>query len=156
MTAKPTLASNDIFAPTTTPASSSAFQTKKPTNSGDKKLDDKMIDDKLKRDALPLFIVDPVDTFIIRSKAAELLCRVVGADKAYFTCNGEAMAAADRHKEEDRMEVIGDQVRPNFGCDIYVKLHFHSAVFSFWEPTLTSLNTLRYDLTNCCIITSTQ
>jgi netrin receptor unc-5 len=26
--------------------------------------------------------------------------------QAYFTCNGEAMAAADRHKEEDRMEMI--------------------------------------------------
>jgi hypothetical protein len=51
-----------------------------------------------------------VDSFIIRSKPAELSCRVVGADKAYFTCNGEAMAAADRHKEEDRMEVVAEQV----------------------------------------------
>ncbi len=41
---------------------------------------------------------------------AILSCQLVGADKAYFTCNGEAMAAAERHKEEDRIEVAGDQV----------------------------------------------
>ena len=89
----------DIYA--TTP---STFPTKKPFL----KIDDKSATSK--RDVLPVFLVDPFDAFIIRSKSAELSCRVVGADKAYFTCNGEAMAAAERHKEEDRIEVAGDQV----------------------------------------------
>jgi hypothetical protein len=102
---KPMLHSNDvvdIYA--TTP---STFPTKKPF-----KIDDKLSSstDTSKRDVLPVFLVDPIDAFIIRSKSAELSCRVVGADKAYFTCNGEAMAAAERHKEEDRIEVAGDQV----------------------------------------------
>jgi hypothetical protein len=101
---KPMLHSNDvvdIYA--TTP---STFPTKKPFL----KIDDKSATDTSKRDVLPVFLVDPIDAFIIRSKSAELSCRVVGADKAYFTCNGEAMAAAERHKEEDRIEVAGDQV----------------------------------------------
>ena len=111
-TATPKSASNDV-----------APSTKKPANGGDKKADDRSIDDKLKRDSLPLFVVDPVDAFIIRSKPADLTCRVVGADKAYFTCNGEAMAAADRHKEEDRVEVVGDQVRLGYSKMIFLPFH---------------------------------
>ena len=99
---KPMLQGNDVDIYATTP---STFPTKKPF-----KIDDKTITDTLKRDVLPVFLVDPTDGFIIRSKSAELSCRIVGADKAYFTCNGEAMAAADRHKEEDRIDVVGDQV----------------------------------------------
>ena len=112
MSTKPALSANDndvfgVTTPSTFPAKKLTFGDKK---ADDKLTDDKSNDDKSKRDALPTFIVDPVDSFIIRSKPADLSCRVVGADKAYFTCNGEAMAAADRHKEEDRMEVVSDQV----------------------------------------------
>ncbi len=30
---------------------------------------------------------------------------MIHADKAYFTCNGEAMAASDHHKEVDKVEI---------------------------------------------------
>jgi hypothetical protein len=105
VTSKPVASGNEPFA--VTPPS--VFPTKKPADAT-KKSDDKAAGDHLKRDALPVFVVDPVDAYIIRSKPADLVCRVVGADKAYFTCNGEAMASVDKHKEEDKMEVIGDEV----------------------------------------------
>ena len=103
------LPSNEIDIYATTPSS---FPAKKSislnTVDSTKKVDDKSTD--IKRDSLPVFVIDPTDAYIIRSKSADLSCKVVGADKAYFTCNGEAMAAADRHKEEDRMEVVADQM----------------------------------------------
>jgi hypothetical protein len=105
------LPSNEIDIYATTPSS---FPAKKAAslNTVDtpKKVDEKSND--IKRDSLPVFLLDPTDAYIIRSKSADLSCKVVGADKTYFTCNGEAMAAADRHKEEDRVEVVGDEMVP--------------------------------------------
>jgi len=72
----------DSFPGITTP---SAFPTKKPSlSSNSVEIAGQMKNDKStsdKRDALPVFLLDPIDAYIIRSKSAELSCRVVGADK---------------------------------------------------------------------------
>ena len=51
---------------------------------------------------LPEIVHHPENAFVIRGKEAKLTCAVAGADKAYFTCNGEAMAASGGHKEVDQ------------------------------------------------------
>ena len=35
---------------------------------------------------------------------------MIHADKAYFSCNGEAMAASDLHKEVDKVEIPDDSL----------------------------------------------
>lgn len=58
-----------------------------------------------KSNDLPVFLLEPQNSYILRGKSAELTCKVVNADKAYFSCNGEAMAASSLHKEQDKVEV---------------------------------------------------
>ena len=53
----------------------------------------------------PKFILEPKNAYIIRGQPATLKCKVIHADKAYFTCNGEAMAASELHKEVDNIEI---------------------------------------------------
>lgn len=66
----------------------------------------KVIGKKPKKDAssLPEFVQQPVDSYIIRGKSATLVCSVAYAAKAYFTCNGEAMAESPFHQEKARVE----------------------------------------------------
>ena len=52
---------------------------------------------------LAKFIQEPENAYVIRGKSARLTCAVTGADKAYFTCNGEAMAASKQHREVDKV-----------------------------------------------------
>ena len=69
---------------------------------------------------LPQFLRHPVDSYIIRRKAAILVCEVTGADKAYFLCNGEAMGAGSKlgdkqsslhgqHREEDTVRLADEK-----------------------------------------------
>ena len=53
----------------------------------------------------PQFIEHPRNSYIVRGQPALLRCKVIHADKAYFTCNGEAMAASELHKEVDKVEI---------------------------------------------------
>ena len=53
----------------------------------------------------PQFVEHPQNSFIVRGQPAILRCKVIHADKAYFSCNGEAMAASELHKEIDKVEV---------------------------------------------------
>ncbi len=57
------------------------------------------------KNRLPSFIEQPRNAYIIKGQAVSLSCKVVDADKAYFTCNSEAMAASDLHREVDKVEV---------------------------------------------------
>ncbi len=78
-------------------------------------------------DSLPKFLLHPSNGYIIRGKSATLRCAATSADKAYFACNGEAMAASSRHKEKDKvldsksvvkeltLEVTRDDVEEFFG-----------------------------------------
>ena len=82
-------------------------------------------------DQMPSFVQEPVNSYIIRGKSAELKCQVSGAVKAYFTCNGEAMAESNLHKEirtldllEVNLEVTRNNVEEFFGtftcrCDAW-------------------------------------
>ena len=54
---------------------------------------------------LPQFIEHPRNSYIVRGHSALLRCKVIHADKAYFSCNGEAMAASELHKEVDKVEI---------------------------------------------------
>lgn len=54
---------------------------------------------------LPQFVENPENSYIIRGQPAVLRCKVIHADKAYFSCNGEAMAASEFHKEVDKVEI---------------------------------------------------
>ena len=58
---------------------------------------------------IPKFILEPQNAYIIRGQPATLKCKVIHADKAYFTCNGEAMAASEMHKEVDSIEINEDE-----------------------------------------------
>ena len=40
----------------------------------------------------------PANSYIIRGKSAGMECEAVGADKAYFVCNGEAMSSSASSK----------------------------------------------------------
>jgi len=51
------------------------------------------------KDNLPRFAVQPQNAYVIKERQVELTCAAVNADKAYFVCNGEAMAASPKHKE---------------------------------------------------------
>ncbi len=62
-------------------------------------------------DGLPRFVSEPEDGYIIRGRAARLTCAAAGADKAYFVCNGEAMAASPNHRERDQVDRLGLAVK---------------------------------------------
>ncbi len=64
----------------------------------------------------PVFVEEPVDSYVVRGKSALLVCRVTAADKVYFTCNGEAMAESELHREADHVvsaEEIGAAQQTN-------------------------------------------
>lgn len=54
----------------------------------------------------PYFVSEPENGYIIKGKSAELTCSVRHADKAYFSCNGEAMAESPMHRERDAVEAV--------------------------------------------------
>ena len=69
---------------------------------------------------LPQFLRDPEDSYVIRRKSATLVCEVTGADKAYFSCNGEAMGKSAKdgdkkslnrgqHHEEDTVRLADEK-----------------------------------------------
>ena len=51
--------------------------------------------------AMPIFLKEPLDTFLIRAKPATLHCRVAHALRVYFQCNSEAVEPTAR---EDHVE----------------------------------------------------
>ena len=111
----------DSFPGATTP---SVFPTKKPSASlnsvemaGQLKIDKSNSD---KRDALPVFLVDPIDAFIIRSKSAELSCRVVGADKVRIVINNWMVI----------IELISVKVPLKY-CNMQMKMNFVTALTYF-------------------------
>jgi hypothetical protein len=53
----------------------------------------------------PEFIEQPQKSYLLRGQPTTLRCKVIHADKAYFSCNGEAMAASELHREVDKIEV---------------------------------------------------
>ena len=60
---------------------------------------------------LPVFIKEPVDAYVIKGKPAVLKCYSTGAQKSYFTCNGEAMAQTALHSERDFVDKQGQVVK---------------------------------------------
>ena len=60
---------------------------------------------------LPEFAETPQNAFVIRAKSAQLRCVVTKANKAYFTCNDEAMAESKLHKEKDTVDLDGNVVK---------------------------------------------
>ena len=75
---------------------------------------------KDKESELPQFLRDPEDSYVIRRKSATLVCEVTGADKAYFSCNGEAMGRSAKdgdkksfnrgqHHEEDTVRLADEK-----------------------------------------------
>ena len=75
---------------------------------------------KDKESELPQFLRDPEDSYVIRRKSATLKCEVTGADKAYFSCNGEAMGRSAKdgdkksfnrgqHHEEDTVRLADEK-----------------------------------------------
>ena len=60
---------------------------------------------------LPVFLEDPVDGFVIKSRPAILNCSVIHSSKAYFTCNGEALAKSAEHVEKNLVDASGQVVR---------------------------------------------
>ena len=58
-----------------------------------------------------MFVSEPGDSFIIKSRPALLECVVLHSSKSYFTCNGEAMAKSDDHREKDLVNDNGDVVK---------------------------------------------
>ena len=51
--------------------------------------------------AMPIFLKEPSDTFLIKSRPATLHCRVAHALRVYFQCNSEAVEPSNR---EDHVE----------------------------------------------------
>jgi hypothetical protein len=62
-------------------------------------------------DLLPIFLEDPIDSFVIKSRPAILNCSVIHSSKAYFTCNGEALAKSSEHVEKNLVDANGQVVR---------------------------------------------
>ncbi|KAH0952897.1 hypothetical protein HN011_005758 [Eciton burchellii] len=48
--------------------------------------------------SLPIFLAEPVDTFVVKGKPATLHCRAAHALQVYFRCNGER---AERSQQQD-------------------------------------------------------
>ena len=65
----------------------------------------------------PHFLQEPEDSYIIKGKNARLHCQVASADKAYFVCNGEAMAESKLHREKDFVSSSGEAVK-DLGLDV--------------------------------------
>ena len=64
-----------------------------------------------KGDLLPVFLEDPLPSFVIKSRPAILNCSVIHSSKAYFTCNGEALAKSSEHVEKNLVDENGQVVR---------------------------------------------
>ena len=60
---------------------------------------------------LPVFLENPVNSFVIKSRPAILICSVIHSSKAYFTCNGEALAKSSEHVEKKLVDDLGRVVR---------------------------------------------
>ena len=75
--------------------------------------------------ALPVFLQEPEDNFVVKSKNAELTCRVAHALSVHFQCNDEVQqhARTEEHVDprsgirftEARVEITRDQVEEFFG-----------------------------------------
>ena len=62
-------------------------------------------------DEMPVFLEEPVDSYIIKEKPTVLHCKVIKANKAYFTCDGEARAESHLHREKDYVDEDGQVVK---------------------------------------------
>jgi len=60
---------------------------------------------------LPVFLENPVNSFVIKSRPAILSCSVIHSSKAYFTCNGEALEKSSEHVEKNLVDDLGRVVR---------------------------------------------
>ncbi len=117
---------------------------------------------------LPEFLMEPQDAYIIREKSANLRCSVSGASKAYFVCNGEAMAESPLQREllasyeptkgaeirELHLEVTRDLVEEFFGkftcrCDAWSKVGRVSSRDVLVETACKSVCTPQYSYTTC-------
>ena len=66
---------------------------------------------KLDEELLPIFTEHPIDSFVIKSRPAILNCSVIHSSKAYFSCNGEALAKSSEHIEKNMVDENGQVVR---------------------------------------------
>ena len=76
--------------------------------------------------ALPVFLEEPADTYVVKGRAAALQCRVAHALSVHVQCNDEVQEAATEREEivdpesgvrytEARLRVTRDQVEEFFG-----------------------------------------
>lgn len=76
--------------------------------------------------ALPVFLSEPADTYVVKGRAAALQCRVAHALSVHVQCNDEVQEAATEREEvvdpesglrytEARLRVTRDQVEEFFG-----------------------------------------
>ncbi|XP_023335432.1 netrin receptor UNC5B, partial [Eurytemora carolleeae] len=60
----------------------------------------------------PVFLAEPQDGYIVKSRSAVLNCTVIHGNKAYFSCNGEALAKSVKHSEQDLVDAdTGEIIR---------------------------------------------
>ncbi|XP_014362997.2 netrin receptor UNC5B-b [Papilio machaon] len=90
------------------------------------------IDDKIPlhttKDNLPIFLLEPENTYVVKNKAATLKCRAANALDVYFKCNGEKTQAVNFEFVdpqtgvriiEGEHEVTREQVEEYFGSEKY-------------------------------------
>ncbi|XP_038210385.1 netrin receptor UNC5C-like isoform X1 [Zerene cesonia] len=96
------------------------------------KYDDSQIDDKLPlhtpKDNLPVFLLEPENTYVVKNKPAILKCRAANALDVYFNCNGVKTQALNFEFVdpqtgvriiEGEYKVTRDKVEEYFGSDKY-------------------------------------
>ncbi|KPJ11666.1 Netrin receptor UNC5B [Papilio machaon] len=90
------------------------------------------VDDKIPlhttKDNLPIFLLEPENTYVVKNKAATLKCRAANALDVYFKCNGEKTQAVNFEFVdpqtgvriiEGEHEVTREQVEEYFGSEKY-------------------------------------
>ncbi|CAK1603903.1 unnamed protein product [Parnassius mnemosyne] len=90
------------------------------------------VDDKIPihttKDNLPIFLLEPENTYVVKNKAATLKCRAANALDVYFKCNGEKTEAVNFEFVdpqtgvriiEGEYKVTREQVEEYFGSDKY-------------------------------------
>ncbi len=81
--------------------------------------------------AAPLFLEEPEDAYVVKSKAATLSCRAAHALQLYFVCNGEAVRTKHHSAHEFvdpmtgirqlevKVDITRNDVEEYFGLDGY-------------------------------------
>lgn len=81
--------------------------------------------------AAPLFLEEPEDAYVVKSKAATLSCRAAHALQLYFVCNGEAVRSKHHSAHEFvdpmtgirqlevKVDISRNDVEEYFGLDGY-------------------------------------